>query len=271
MSSVFCIIFHLQYFSALKEDKMAKANKNDRFNDTFPTRLRQLVKEKGVTQAELASLLGISRQSFSAYCDGNTQPNIENTVKMAEYFGVSVDYLFGLSDIRATDPATKSLCESLGLSEISIANLNEDPAVSRVVDFLLIQHEASKKNYSLPILERAHGLYKRHSIILEFNKFLDICDSKNDAVVSLSPRKQIFINAETPEASPNVLDAANLIQFDAQGFGSISVVRYCANDQLTLLRDMLQNYLADKYAENIGEKRTAKLFEMAKKQSNEES
>ena len=34
---------------------------------------------------------------------------------------------------------------------------------------------------------------------------------------------------------------------------------------------MLQNYLADKYAENIGEKRTTKLFEMAKKQSNEES
>lgn len=64
----------------------------------FNERLRQLMKEKGVTQTELASLLGISRQSFSAYCNGNTQPNIENTVKMAEYFGVSVDYLFGLTD-----------------------------------------------------------------------------------------------------------------------------------------------------------------------------
>lgn len=71
---------------------------SNRYNDTFPTRLRQLVKEKGVTQAKLASLLGISRQSFSAYCDGSTHPNIENTVKMAEYFGVTVDYLYGLSN-----------------------------------------------------------------------------------------------------------------------------------------------------------------------------
>lgn len=67
-------------------------------SNIFRERLRQLAKEKGVTQAELASIFGISRQSFAAYCDGKTQPNIEKTVKMAEYFGVTVDYLYGLSN-----------------------------------------------------------------------------------------------------------------------------------------------------------------------------
>lgn len=70
----------------------------DHYNDPFPTRLRGLIEEKGVTQVALASLLGISRQSFSAYCDGSTQPNIEKTIKLAEYFGVTVDYLYGLSN-----------------------------------------------------------------------------------------------------------------------------------------------------------------------------
>lgn len=66
----------------------------------FNERLRQLMKKKGVTQAEMASLFGISRQSLSLYCNGKTQPNIETIVKMAEYFGVSVDYLFGLAEER---------------------------------------------------------------------------------------------------------------------------------------------------------------------------
>ena len=104
---------------------MAKEGKTDRFHDKFPTRLRGLIEEKGVTQVTLASLLGISRQSFSAYCDGSTQPNIENTIKIANFFGVSVDYLFGLSDIRTTDPATKSLCETLGLCEEAVSYLQK--------------------------------------------------------------------------------------------------------------------------------------------------
>ena len=70
----------------------------DHYNDPFPTRLRELIEERKISQGDLASFLGIARQSFSLYCNGGTQPNIEKTVKIAEYFGVSVDYLYGLSN-----------------------------------------------------------------------------------------------------------------------------------------------------------------------------
>ena len=70
----------------------------DHYNDPFPSRLRELIEERKISQGDLASLLGITRQAFSLYCNGGTQPNIEKTVKIAEYLGVPVDYLYGLSN-----------------------------------------------------------------------------------------------------------------------------------------------------------------------------
>lgn len=226
---------------------MAKANKNDRFNDTFPTRLRQLVKEKGVTQAELASLLGISRQSFSAYCDGNTQPNIENTVKMAEYFGVSVDYLFGLSDIRTTDPATKSLCESLGISETSIEELRNNPTVGEVVDFLIAQHHNACTNSA----SKSDGrLYDIVSVVLLLHEFLTICHSQNDAIVSFSSNSDIFmeiihddtlqrINYAHPVGNPGIV------------LEEMSIVRYCAKQKLTDVTMVLNEYVDRQHGKNV--------------------
>lgn len=234
---------------------MAKANKNDRFNDTFPTRLRQLVKEKGVTQAELASLLGISRQSFSAYCDGNTQPNIENTVKMAEYFGVSVDYLFGLSDIRATDPATKSLCESLGISEMSIEYLKSDPEVKNVVEFLIAQHNKAQihaghagiKNDSQ---EFESGMPDGPSVISLLDVFLTICHTKNDAIVSLTSNGSLFMEIlhdgdlhHTSYASPT---DHRMIRLE-----DVSIVQYSAKEQLIAISHVLEKYLTNRYDSNI--------------------
>lgn len=51
----------------------------------------ELRKEKGISQEELANLLEVSRQTVSQWENGQTQPNIDNLLRLKEIFGVSVD------------------------------------------------------------------------------------------------------------------------------------------------------------------------------------
>lgn len=56
-------------------------------------RLRELRNEKKIGQAELADILGISPSAIGMYERDNRDPDDELKIKIAEYFGVSVDYL----------------------------------------------------------------------------------------------------------------------------------------------------------------------------------
>ena len=55
--------------------------------------LRDIRKERGKTQKQIAKLLGISQQSYSAYENGVSQPPRDALIKLAEYYQVSTDYL----------------------------------------------------------------------------------------------------------------------------------------------------------------------------------
>ncbi|MCD7959528.1 MAG: helix-turn-helix domain-containing protein [Ruminococcus sp.] len=57
--------------------------------------LKQLRKEKGLRQADVAELLGISQQAYQKYELGNAEPNGANYVKLADFYGVTTDYLLG--------------------------------------------------------------------------------------------------------------------------------------------------------------------------------
>lgn len=58
-------------------------------------RLRELRKEKHLTLQELTDKTGLSNQAISFYERGKRKPKIETWKKLADYFGVSVDYLRG--------------------------------------------------------------------------------------------------------------------------------------------------------------------------------
>lgn len=57
------------------------------------TNLKFLRSKHSISQAELAESLGIPRTTLSAYERGFVEPNIELMLKMAKYFGVSLDDL----------------------------------------------------------------------------------------------------------------------------------------------------------------------------------
>ena len=61
----------------------------------FAERLRKCRKNISKTQRDVAFDLGITESGYQNYELGNREPNHETTVKIADYFGVSVDYLLG--------------------------------------------------------------------------------------------------------------------------------------------------------------------------------
>lgn len=62
-------------------------------------RLRELRKNKKLTQAELGKLLGVTKASICCYEKGSRTPNIETIVAMMALFNVTSDYLIGSDKI----------------------------------------------------------------------------------------------------------------------------------------------------------------------------
>lgn len=59
-------------------------------------RIKFLREEKGLTQAGLAKLLGITRSSVNAWELGISVPSTQYLVELADIFKVSADYLLGI-------------------------------------------------------------------------------------------------------------------------------------------------------------------------------
>lgn len=97
----------------------AEANKNA----LFPSRLRALREEKGVSQAGLAAVLGVSKSTIGLYETGDTLPDIKTADELADYFGISTDYLLGRTDVRSCDIQIQSVCSYTGLSEDTIEQI----------------------------------------------------------------------------------------------------------------------------------------------------
>lgn len=56
--------------------------------------IKKLRFERNINQTELAEILGITQNNISSYETDRTRPSFEILEKIADYFGVSIDYLF---------------------------------------------------------------------------------------------------------------------------------------------------------------------------------
>jgi len=60
--------------------------------------LKQLRANKGLSQAQLAAVLGLSQQSINKYENHNIEPDIATLMRMADFFGTTVDHIIGRTD-----------------------------------------------------------------------------------------------------------------------------------------------------------------------------
>lgn len=69
----------------------------------FSERLKDLRKQAGLTQVDVAEKLGISQPAYASWERGFKKPTQENLVKIAQILNVSVDYLVGNSEEKADE------------------------------------------------------------------------------------------------------------------------------------------------------------------------
>ena len=63
-------------------------------------RMLALRKSSGLKQIEAAELSGLGYMSYIRYERGEREPNVSALWKIADFYGVSVDYLIGRSEER---------------------------------------------------------------------------------------------------------------------------------------------------------------------------
>ncbi len=78
--------------------------------ELFGQRISELRKSYGETQAALAEQLGVKKNQISEIERGNRTTSAERIALICEHYGVSADYLLGLTD----DPAPKYKAETEG-------------------------------------------------------------------------------------------------------------------------------------------------------------
>lgn len=81
----------------------------------LPEKIKQLREQLGMTQAELAKALQLTRSSVNGWEMGLSMPSTSMVVELAKVFNVSTDYLLGLDKYAALDIS--------GLSEKEVAIL----------------------------------------------------------------------------------------------------------------------------------------------------
>ena len=67
--------------------------------------LKELRQKKGCKQSEIASLLKITPQAYQRYEYGASEPNADGFALLADFYNVSIDYLFGREE--SVSPVTQ--------------------------------------------------------------------------------------------------------------------------------------------------------------------
>lgn len=111
------------------------AKKQTRFNPNkensiFATRLRELFTKQKKSQKNLADYIKengqkeYSRQMVSNWTHG-CEPNLTTIPIIANFFGVSTDYLLGKSDVQSANTDLKGVCDYTNLSEGAIKQITD--------------------------------------------------------------------------------------------------------------------------------------------------
>ncbi|MFW5891549.1 MAG: helix-turn-helix domain-containing protein, partial [bacterium] len=67
---------------------------------SFPERMKQLRKEKGISLEKLSDKIGTTKSTLSRYENNKREPKIHIAQKIADEFNVSVDFLLGRTNER---------------------------------------------------------------------------------------------------------------------------------------------------------------------------
>lgn len=102
-------------FSAYLKYNIPEVIKMNKVSST----IKRIRLEKGINQEQLAEQLHVTRQAVSNWETGRTQPDVETLMQIAEYFGVSTEYLIYGKEIT-NESGVKKRTWNWGRSHLSL-------------------------------------------------------------------------------------------------------------------------------------------------------
>lgn len=115
----------------------------------FSIRLRELRETAGYkSQQSFADAFGVAQSTVGNWEAGKREPNYETTLRLADFFHVSVDYLMGRDDTKdekkAPEPKTvqrRIMCYGGGVSEETVISEEEYETLQAVLKTLREQQK----------------------------------------------------------------------------------------------------------------------------------
>lgn len=156
--------------------------------------LKELRKEKGLTQEQFAEQFNVSRRSVSRWETGNNMPDLDTLVEMADYYEIDLREL--LDGERKSEKMNEELKETV-LKVAEYSNIEKEVKRKKLnkcfiiggICFLLVilnhQFGVLAMNFNNPIDDFAAGALTSLGILFEFVGFYN-----NNHEVSLKQRKQ---------------------------------------------------------------------------------
>lgn len=110
-------------------------------NEILSKRLAAARLKCNYTQEEIAEYLQCSRVTITNYECGRRSPDYNSLVMLAKKYGVTTDYLLGVTNAVTTDKDLRYICDYTGLSDEAVNILNKlllyRPEHNRIIDFLI--------------------------------------------------------------------------------------------------------------------------------------
>lgn len=70
----------------------------------YNERIREIREDNQLTQQKVADLLNIGQRTYADYESGKTRIPIDNIMKLAKFYNVSMDYITGASNMKNEYP-----------------------------------------------------------------------------------------------------------------------------------------------------------------------
>lgn len=114
---------------------------------TIGERINYARRKKGMSQKELAKVVGVEDKTIKRYENNKTKISIDMIKKIAETLEVATDYLLGLADLESKDDNYKQIYKITGLTDNAISILQKYNTMYKgevlipVLNFLIAQEE----------------------------------------------------------------------------------------------------------------------------------
>lgn len=159
-----------------------------KFNEKF----KEIIKESGKQQKEIAEKMGVAPSTISKLLNENTEPSAYVLVQIAKCFDVSVDWLLGISESKQVKDIRKAECRKLGLSDYAIDVLrknawqNRKGFNSKLLRGLNVLFEQDKK------AQEKDDINQGESILWNLCKLIDLI--YDDYNFTLSSKNEIILS-----------------------------------------------------------------------------